>query len=142
MTAVVTGFNHVAVVTEDLDRLIDFYGAAFGLEVGREVVDEHRHAVLRVGADSLLHAFEVPDNPHAVATGGMLDRGHLDHLAFTAPDLEAFEDIRARLVELGASDGEVRDFGIGYSLSFRDPDGMSSEVLVMLDDDLSRATEG
>jgi catechol 2,3-dioxygenase-like lactoylglutathione lyase family enzyme len=142
MTATVTGFNHVAVVTADLDRLIEFYGVALGLEVGREVHDEHRHAVLRVGAESLLHAFEVPDNPHAIASGAMLDRGHLDHLAFTAADLEEFEVIRTRLMELGASDGEVRDFSIGYSVSFRDPDGMTSEVLVMLDADLSLATGG
>ncbi|MBW0115725.1 hypothetical protein [Pseudonocardia abyssalis] len=42
----------------------------------------------------------------------------------------AFETIRRRLVEAGASDGQVNDFGGALSMFFRDPDGLEGEVLL------------
>jgi catechol 2,3-dioxygenase-like lactoylglutathione lyase family enzyme len=136
----VTGFNHVALVTADIDRLVEFYSDVFGLEVALEMHDDHRHALLRVGAESFLHAFEVPASAHTTSPGSLFERGHLDHVAFTAPDEETFEAIRERLVVRGASDGAVTDFGIGRSLYFVDPDEMSCEVLVMSHADLALAT--
>ena len=47
---------------------------------------------------------------------------------------EAFATIRGRLVEHGASDGTVNDFGGAWSLFFRDPDGLEGEVLLPKDD--------
>jgi hypothetical protein len=38
--------------------------------------------------------------------------------------------IRRRLIDAGASDGTVNDFGRVHSLFFRDPDGLEGEVLV------------
>ena len=38
-----SGFNHVAVITADLDRLKDFYAAAFGGEVTFEMAAEGDH---------------------------------------------------------------------------------------------------
>jgi hypothetical protein len=47
-----------------------------------------------------------------------------------AASADSFETIRRRLVERGASDGSVNDFGAVRSLFFRDPDGLEGEVLV------------
>ena len=44
--------------------------------------------------------------------------------------IEAFEEIRRRLMEGRATDGVVTDFGRKLSLFFRDPDAMECEVLV------------
>ncbi len=44
--------------------------------------------------------------------------------------LEGFDEIRARLMAGGATDGTVTDFGRKLSLFFRDPDRMECEVLV------------
>ena len=60
----------------------------------------------------------------------MFARGRLDHLALQASSIEAFDVIRDRLVERGASDGFVTDFGPVLSLFFRDPDGLEAEVCV------------
>jgi len=60
----------------------------------------------------------------------MFGRGRLDHLALQAASIEAFDEIRGRLVERGASDGFVTDFGHILSLFFRDPDGLEAEVCV------------
>jgi len=54
--------------------------------------------------------------------------GRFYETVFDAP--EAFETIRARPVDAGASDGTVNDFGTDLSLFFRDPDGLESEFLV------------
>jgi hypothetical protein len=44
--------------------------------------------------------------------------------------LDGFEEIRRRLIERGASDEFVTDWGPVLSLFFRDPDGLEGEVCV------------
>ena len=51
--------------------------------------------------------------------------------SFAAVSAESFETIRLRLVQAGASDGTVNDFGTQYSMFFRDPDGLEGEVLML-----------
>jgi hypothetical protein len=61
----------------------------------------------------------------------MFGRGRLDHLALHATDMEAFEEIRRRLIGRGAADEFVTDFGKVLSMFFRDPDGLECEVCVL-----------
>jgi catechol 2,3-dioxygenase-like lactoylglutathione lyase family enzyme len=135
--SLLSGLNHVAVVTADLDRFIAFYTRIFGLEVVfTEAAPQFRHAILRIGADSWLHPVQVPGNPHATAGTRMLDRGHLDHLALTAASAEAFERIRRALVEAGASNGAVEDLGAFHTMWFEDPDGMRGEITLIVQREL------
>jgi catechol 2,3-dioxygenase-like lactoylglutathione lyase family enzyme len=128
------GVNHVAVLTTDLDRFVDFYTGVFDLDVVfAETTPAFRHAILRTGAYSWLHAAEMAGNPHGAALPAMFDRGHLDHLAVAAASEEAFETLRARLVERGAAGDEVEDLGPFHSLWFEDPDGMRVELTVIVD---------
>lgn len=129
------GVNHVAVLTEDLDRFVDFYAEVFELEVVfRETAPAFRHAILRTGSTSWLHPAELRDGgPDALASSTMFARGHLDHLALTARDADAFAAARARLVDRGASDGGVEDLGAFHALWFTDPDGMQVELVVVVD---------
>jgi catechol 2,3-dioxygenase-like lactoylglutathione lyase family enzyme len=60
----------------------------------------------------------------------MFGRGRIDHLGLQAASLEAFEEIRDRLMARGATDGFVTDFGPVLSVFFRDPDGLEGEVCV------------
>jgi len=60
----------------------------------------------------------------------MFGRGRLDHMALQAASLEAFDEIRRRLMERGSTDGFVTDFGPILSLFFTDPDGLEAEVCV------------
>lgn len=129
-----SGFNHVAFVTNDLDRLADFYKKIFDAEV---VADMHargiRHAMIKIGPSAVIHPFEMPDSDQTKPLG-MFERGRLDHIALNAPTKEAFEEIRKRLVDAGASDGAITDFGSNESVFFRDPDGMEAEVCLWKDD--------
>jgi catechol 2,3-dioxygenase-like lactoylglutathione lyase family enzyme len=130
-----TGLNHVAVITADLDRFVAFYTRVFGMEeVFREDVPGLRHAILRIDdSSSWLHPAEIPGNEHAAAISKMFCRGHLDHIALTARSSASFEALRARLVDAGASDGKVEDLGAFHSLWFQDPDGMRGELTLLVD---------
>lgn len=125
-----TGCNHVAIVTSDLDRFVDFHVTVFEAEVVVELSEDGlRHALVDLGGGFMLHPFELDrPNYHARASSAVFDRGHIDHLALGVDDVETFERLRRRLVAVGASDGTVTDFGIVRSVSFTDPDGMSCEV--------------
>lgn len=135
--SLVTGMNHVAVLTDDLDRFVDFYTAVFDLDVVfEETTPAFRHAILRTGPDSWLHPAEVHGNPHGTAVPAMFDRGHLDHLALTVASPDAFATLRRRLEERGAEAGGVDDLGAFHSLWFEDPDGMRVELVVIVDPEL------
>ena len=126
------GFNHVAVLTADTDRLVEFYGAVFGATVKGVAAEEPgmRLTIVDVGPHSELNVFQMDGNDEAARQTPMFGRGRLDHLALQAKDLDAFTTIRDRLVERGASDGFVTDFGPVLSVFFRDPDGLEAEVCV------------
>jgi catechol 2,3-dioxygenase-like lactoylglutathione lyase family enzyme len=124
-----TGINHVAIMTEDLDRFVAFDTEVFGASVVFEETNPtFRHAILSVGGVSVLHPVQPDDNPHGPASDAMFRRGHLDHLAVDVPSREAFDELRARLVERGVSDGVVTDLGPKLSFWSVDPDGMHLEV--------------
>jgi catechol 2,3-dioxygenase-like lactoylglutathione lyase family enzyme len=135
-----TGLNHVAVITADLDRFVAFYSHVFGMEeVFRETIPGLRHAILRIDdGSSWLHPAEIPGNEHAAAISKMFCRGHLDHIALAARSRESFEALRARLVAAGASDGSVENLGAFHSLWFQDPDGMRGELTLLV----NRTLEG
>ena len=126
------GFNHVAVMTADTDRLLEFYGAVFGATVKGPAMEEPgmRLTIVDVGPHSELNVFQMEGNDEASRQTPMFGRGRLDHLALQAKDLDAFVTIRDRLIERGASDGFVTDFGPVLSVFFRDPDGLEAEVCV------------
>ena len=126
------GINHVAVLTSDTDRLLEFYGDVFGATVDGEMRDgpDFRLTLVKVGPHAELNVFEVAGNDEANRQVPMFGRGRLDHLGLQASDLEAFDTIRDRLLARGASDGFVTDFGHVLSVFFTDPDGLEAEVCV------------
>jgi catechol 2,3-dioxygenase-like lactoylglutathione lyase family enzyme len=129
------GLNHVAVLTNDADRLQDFYRDVFEAEVvhdGAEFPDGQgpRLSIIKIGDWSELNVFQIDGNTEADRQIPMFGRGRLDHLAVQAASLEAFEEIRERLMARGAADEFVTDFGPMLSIFFRDPDGLECEVCV------------
>jgi catechol 2,3-dioxygenase-like lactoylglutathione lyase family enzyme len=127
------GFNHVAVITSDSDRLHEFYREMFDATVlvdgpGMGDGDGVRFSIVAVGPYSELNVFEIEGNTEASRQVPMFGRGRLDHLALQAESLDAFETARARLMERSAADDFVTDFGPMLSLFFRDPDGLECEL--------------
>jgi catechol 2,3-dioxygenase-like lactoylglutathione lyase family enzyme len=128
------GFNHVGLLTNDMDRLHAFYVDVFDAKILMDgQADEGpgiRFSIVQVGPWSELNVFQINGNTEATRQTPMFGRGRLDHVAFHADTLDAFESIRNRLMERGANDGFVTDFGPILSLFFRDPDGLECEVCV------------
>jgi hypothetical protein len=73
--------------------------------------------------------FQVDGNAEAQRQTPMFERGRMDHLGLQAASLEAFEEIRRRLIACGASDELITDFGPILSVLFRDPDGLRRQGL-------------
>ncbi len=133
----ISGINHIAIVTTDLQRFIEFYTSVFQLEVVfEETTPDFQHAIVRAGPSSWLHPVSLAGNAHGQALPDMFTRGHLDHVALLAPSPEAFAQLRERLVARGASAGTVEDVGAMHTLWFSDPDGMRGEVCLVVDPEL------
>ena len=130
------GFNHVAILTNDSDRLHAFYTDVFGAEISDPGVGEEAHggdvrmSIIHVGPHSELNVFEIKGNTEADRQVPMFGRGRIDHLALHAESLEAFETLRDRLIAGGFADEFVTDFGPILSVFFRDPDGLECELCV------------
>ncbi len=126
-----SGINHVAVLTGDTGRLTDFYAEVF--DATSEVFQERdgfKLTILWIGESAELNVFELAGNDEHERQTPMFGRGRLDHLALGASSLDAFDEIRQRLLQRSATDGFVTDFGHILSLFFRDPDGLEAEVCV------------
>jgi catechol 2,3-dioxygenase-like lactoylglutathione lyase family enzyme len=125
------GLNHVAVLTSDTDRLHAFYTEVFDAAVAHDDPQEQlRFSILHVGPHTEFNVFELHGNHTPPPQVPMFGRGRLDHIGLQAASLEAFEEIRRRLLARGACDEFVTDFGPVLSLFFRDPDGLEAEVCV------------
>jgi catechol 2,3-dioxygenase-like lactoylglutathione lyase family enzyme len=126
------GVNHVAVITADTERLSRFYTDVFDAPPARAIEQQpgFKLSLIDIGEGRELNVFEIDGNPEADRQTPMFGRGRLDHVGLQAASLEAFEEIRSRLMARGAADDFVTDFGPVFSVFFVDPDGLEGEVLV------------
>ena len=127
-----TGVNHVATVTPDLDRLIDFYGTVFEAPVVLEITARPDHppmAIIDLGGGGALNIFEVPPDSIVGDRTAIGARGPVDHFGIAVDDLATLEEVKGRLEAAGADIGEIQNLGGDtWSLFFRDVDGMELEV--------------
>jgi catechol 2,3-dioxygenase-like lactoylglutathione lyase family enzyme len=128
-----SGVNHVAVLTQDTERFHTFYREVFDatvfsdIEIG-EGGQEGRLSFVTIGPHTQINLFEIPAPPPDHKP--MFGRGPIDHIGLQAESQEAFDEIRQRLIARRATDGFVTDFGVGISLFFIDPDGLEGEVVL------------
>jgi catechol 2,3-dioxygenase-like lactoylglutathione lyase family enzyme len=136
--SILIGVNHIATVSSNLDDLIDFYDRIFDAKVlvDIEIPDmvlkgdptPSRHAFISIGGPSVLHAWQIDGVDPARFDGEAFDRGRVDHFSLQVGTYADFEKLRQRLIKEGATNGEVSDFGVMLSFSFKDPDGLWTEV--------------
>ena len=132
MSLLLDGFNHVAILTADTDRFVTFYREVFEATVdgGMDMGGEGRLTFVKIGSQAEINLFELAGSTEPHRQTPMFGRGRIDHLGLQAASIEAFDEIRRRLIERGAADEFVTDFGPALSLFFRDPDGLEGEVCV------------
>jgi catechol 2,3-dioxygenase-like lactoylglutathione lyase family enzyme len=132
------GINHVATVSNDLDRLMSFYKRVFEADCVfdeeipfmplRDAAGSARHVFINLGGPTFLHAWQVHGVDPVEFNGDIFSRGRVDHFALAVETYGDFERLRRALIEEGATDGEVTDFGLMLSFSFADPDGLWAEL--------------
>jgi catechol 2,3-dioxygenase-like lactoylglutathione lyase family enzyme len=128
---VTSGFNHVATLTSDMDRTVQFYRDAFEAVVTFQMdakEDHPRMSILDVGGGAALNVFEVVAGDIIGERRRQRHRGAIDHYALAVESKAVLEGIKERLVAAGAEIGEIQRLGGEWSLFFRDPDGMELEV--------------
>jgi catechol 2,3-dioxygenase-like lactoylglutathione lyase family enzyme len=134
--AITIGFNHVATLTPDIDRMVEWYGQAFGAQVTFEMEktpDHPRMVILDLGGGSALNVFEVEPGEIIGERRRQGGRGAIDHFGLAVDSLAALEQVRDTLKSLGADIGEIQRLGDEWSLFFRDCDGMELEVCAHAD---------
>lgn len=129
---ITTGFNHVATLSTDLDRTVEFYQQAFGAEVTFEMEarpDHPRMVILDLGGGAALNVFGVTADDMVGDRRRQGGRGAIDHYALAVDSVATLETVRDRLTVAGADEvGTIQQLGNEWSLFFRDPDGMELEV--------------
>ena len=126
------GVNHIAWISKDVGRLGRFYAEVFDAVVGptRDHGPGETMTNIRIGPHTELNIVTIEGNTEPDRQTPMWGRGRIDHVGLSAASPEAFATIRQRLIDAGAGDGTVNDFGSVFSMFFRDPDGLEGEVLV------------
>ena len=109
------GFDHVAVLTADLEQFVGFYRDVFGANEDGRLRDD---------------GLEMAVNVEAARQTPIFGRGRLDHFAFRATSIDQFDELRDELMRRGCSNGFVTDFGQVLSVFFRDPEGLELELCV------------
>lgn len=126
-----SGFDHVATVTADLDRIVGFYQGVFEATVTLEIParDDHRRMVIiDLGGGAAINVAEQPEDMivgDRTRSGG---RGPIDHYGIGVPSLADLQEMRERLLSADVDVGDIQRLGNTWSLFFRDPDGMELEV--------------
>ena len=110
------GINHIATLTSDTDRLHTCYQEVFEAVVVSDMKQAPegpgvRLSMVDIGDGSMLNVFEIRANTEAERQVPMFGRGRIDHVGLRAKDLEPFELIRDRMMDRGAADSFVTDFG-------------------------------
>ncbi len=144
------GVNHLALVTSDMARTVDFYTNVLGIPLVKtlDLPDgTGQHFFFDIGGGNLLAFFWFPDSPPAapgIAAPGdqglVTAHGSMNHIAFDVP-ADRIEEYREKLVRKGVQVTEVIDHdesetqvarkmhpGVWVrSIYFRDPDGILLE---------------
>jgi catechol 2,3-dioxygenase-like lactoylglutathione lyase family enzyme len=129
---IASGINHIATLTSDMDRTVQFYEAVFDAVVTHEVAPSEGHPwmkVVDIGGGAALNVFEVSAESIVGDRRLIGERGAIDHFGVGVASRAVLETTRQRLAMAGAQEvGEIQLLGEEWSLFFRDPDGMELEV--------------
>ena len=124
----ITGFHHIALTVLDADKSEEFYTKAFKFVRVLELPDQEGRGFKRVFGhpSGMILAFSV----HATNDGASFSefRTGLDHFAFTVELRSALDEWAEHLDGVGIEHSEIRDTGVGYLMTVRDPDNIQVEL--------------
>ncbi|MDE3076355.1 MAG: VOC family protein [Chloroflexota bacterium] len=132
-----SGINHLALVTDDMDKTVRFYRDVLGCKLVATIGNSHfRHYFFSIGRRNTIAFFEWPGiHPGVSKPAGMpIDGRQFDHLSFNIDSYDDFLALQARLREAAVEVTRVVDHDFIHSIYFDDPNGISLEASVWLMD--------
>jgi len=127
------GINHLALVTDDMDRTVRFWHGVLGASlVGTTATPAFRHYFFRIGSANTVAFFEYAgaDVPRVEKVAGIFDSrtAQFDHLSLNLADESALLSLQARLRSFGCEVTEVIDHVVVHSIYFSDTNGIALEA--------------
>ena len=135
------GINHLALVTNDMDKTVRFYRDVLGMPVvgalsGETEGTPFRHYFFSMGAAGTIAFFEWPNAslPERKDSGIPATGRQFDHVSINVGLMDELLDLQKRMRELGVPASEVVDHGMLKSIYFEDPNNISLEFSVWMVD--------
>ena len=128
------GVNHIALVTNDMEKTVRFYRDVLGMKLvgttGGEEEYPYRHYFLSTSGGPALAFFEWPEAemPPPKGSGVPASGRVFDHIAIAVSSEDDLHAVRARLQAAGWPVGEVADHFGARSIYFEDPNNISLEM--------------
>lgn len=127
------GLNHLALITNDMDRTTRFWHGVLGATlVGTIGNASFRHYFFDVGDGATVAFFEYkghPVEPFAKPSGIPDSRAiQFDHVSLNLPTKDALLSLRQRLLDYDCEVTDVVDHGLMQSIYFTDPNGIALEA--------------
>ncbi|MGH3517313.1 MAG: VOC family protein [Haloechinothrix sp.] len=131
------GLNHLALVTNDMDKTVRFYRDVLGMPLvgttgNRDENYPHRHYFLSLGRGASIAFFEwkgielPPRKDSGIPASGI----QFDHVSVSVESDDDLAELGKRLVAAGYDASDVVDHGLVRSLYCTDPNGISIEFSV------------
>jgi uncharacterized protein (TIGR03086 family) len=138
------GINHLALVTDDMDKTTRFYRDVLGCRLvatSAATIDGEklRHYFFSLGAGNTVAFFEfpsvqlAPERPMAQAVDGV----QFDHVSFDMASYEDLLTLRKRLEAYGVPVTRIVDHDFVHSIYFKDPNHIALEASVWMMDPLT-----
>lgn len=126
------GLNHLALITNDMDRTTRFWHGVLGAPLVATIGTEaFRHYFFDVGHGATVAFFEYRGHQvdlFAKPAGVPDERAvQFDHVSLNLPDETALHALRQRLLEHGCEVTDIVDHGLMRSIYFTDPNGIALE---------------
>ena len=127
------GLNHLALITNDLDRTTRFWHGVLGASLVATLGTEaFRHYFFDVGQGATVAFFEYRGQPvdQFAKPAGVPDARavQFDHVSLNLLHEAALRDLRQRLLDHGCEVTEIIDHGLMRSIYFTDPNGIALEA--------------
>jgi len=134
------GIGHLALVTNDMEKTVRFYRDVLGMPLigttGTKGPDSHRHYFLSLNTGSCIAFFEWKDVelPARKDSGVPASGRQFDHVAISVASDDDLAHAKQRLEAAGHTASDIIDHGLCHSLYFEDPNGISIELAVWMQD--------
>jgi catechol 2,3-dioxygenase-like lactoylglutathione lyase family enzyme len=127
------GLNHLALITNDMDRTTRFWHGVLGAPLVATIGTEaFRHYFFDVGHGATVAFFEYRGHQvdlFAKPAGVPDERAiQFDHVSLNLPTEAALRGLRQRLLEHGCEVTDLVDHGLMRSIYFTDPNGIALEA--------------